>query len=209
MARSGRYKVKFRRRLEGKTNYYKRREMVKSGKPRLVVRKSNRRIITHIVIAKPEGDVTLAYAASDDLRGFGWKGSLKSTPAAYLTGLIIGYKALMKGIEYAIIDIGLHRPIRGSKLFAVLKGALDAGLEVPHSEEVLPSEDRVKGEHIANYAKVLKKNNPELYQKRFSEYLKSGLDPEELPKHFEEVRDRIVKFFTKMLEKMKVTAKTS
>ena len=201
MARSGRYKVKFRRRREGKTNYYKRREMIKSNKPRLVVRKTNQRIISQIVIAKPLGDITLVYADSKELLGFGWKGSLKCTPAAYLTGLIIGYKALLKGIKEAIIDIGLHRPVKGAKVFATLIGAVHAGLKIPYGEKVIPSEDRIKGIHIANYAKLLKSENPELYKIRFSQYLSRNLDPEELPKHFEEIKSKIEKFYKTLLEK--------
>ena len=201
MARGPRYKVKFRRRREGKTNYYKRREMIKSGKPRLVVRKTNQRIIAQIVLAKPMGDVTVAYADSKELLGFGWKGGLKNTCAAYLTGLIVGYKALLKGIREAIIDIGLHRPTKGAKVFATLIGAVHAGLKIPYGEEVIPSEDRIRGEHIANYARLLKSKNPELFKKRFSKYLARGFDPEELPKHFEEVKAKIEKYFKTLLEK--------
>ena len=202
MARGPRYKVKHRRRREGKTNYYKRREMIKSKRPRLVVRKTNYRIIAHITTASPIGDITHVYASSDELRGFGWKGSLKCTSAAYLTGLLIGYKALLKGFKEAIIDIGLHRPTKGARVFAVLKGALDAGLKIPYGEEILPDEDRIKGVHIAEYAKKLKSENPELFKKRFSKYLENGLDPEKLPEHFEYVKARIEKYFKSMFEKL-------
>nr|MCG2895698.1 50S ribosomal protein L18 [Vulcanisaeta sp.] len=191
MARSGRYKVKFRRRREGKTNYYKRREMIKSGLPRLVIRKTNRYIIAQVVIAKVPGDVTIVSATSKELLGFGWKGGTKNTPSAYLVGLIIGYKALLKGIKKAIPDIGLHRPTKGARVFAVIKGAVDAGLEVPHGEEILPSEDRITGKHIAEYAEKLKSENEALFKARFSMYLARDLDPVDLPRHFEEVRKRI------------------
>jgi len=202
MARSPRYKVKHRRRREGKTNYYKRREMIKSGKPRLVIRKTNYRILAHIVTPTPIGDITHVWASSDELRGFGWKACLKCTPAAYLTGLLVGLKAQLKGIREAIIDIGLHRPVRGSRVFAVLKGAVDAGLEVPHSEDVFPDESRIRGEHIANYAKMLKEQNPDMFKTRFSQYINAGLDPEELPKHFEEVKRKILTYFSGMYKKV-------
>jgi LSU ribosomal protein L18P len=94
MARTGRYKVKFRRRREGKTNYYKRREMIKSGLPRLVIRKTNNYIIAQVVTAKVTGDVVIVSATSKELVRLGWKGGTKNTPAAYLVGLLIGYKAL-------------------------------------------------------------------------------------------------------------------
>ncbi len=202
MARSGRYKVKFRRRRETKTNYYKRREMIKSGLPRLVVRKTNRYIIAQVVVAKVPGDITLAHATSKELLGFGWKAGTKNLPSAYLVGLMIGYKALLKGVKKAIIDIGLHRPVRGARVFAVLKGALDAGLEIPHGEEILPDEDRIRGEHIAEYARLLKSQNEELFKARFSQYLTRGLDPEELPRHFEEVKEKIQNYFMKWFKKL-------
>ncbi|MEM4369715.1 MAG: 50S ribosomal protein L18, partial [Desulfurococcaceae archaeon] len=146
MARGPKYKVPRRRRREGKTNYYKRYVMVMSGHPRFVVRKTNKYIWVQIIVAKPEGDHTIAAAHSRELvTKFSWKGGTSSTPAAYLTGLLAALRALQKGIEYAVPDIGLHRAIKGSIVFAAIKAANDAGLKVPVSEEVLPSEDRIRG----------------------------------------------------------------
>jgi len=98
MARNAVYRVKMRRRREGKTNYRKR---------------------------------------------------FKNTSAAYLTGYLAGKLALQKGIKEAILDIGLQRPVKGSRVFAALKGLLDAGLEIPHGEDIFPSEERIKGLHIS------------------------------------------------------------
>jgi large subunit ribosomal protein L18 len=115
-------------------------------------------------------------------------------------GLAIGYKALAKGIRKAILDIGLHRPTPQSRVFAVLKGALDAGLEVPHDEDVLPEDDRISGAHVAEYAERLKSENEEEYKRRFSRYLQRGLAPEELPKHFEEVKNKIIEQLSKLVK---------
>ena len=196
MAKGPRYRVPFRRRREGKTDYYLRRKLVISGLPRLVARKTLKHTVTQIIIARPEGDKTLISAHSKELiQKYGWLGGTGNIPAAYLTGLLIGYKALKANIEKAILDIGLHRPTKGNRVFAVLKGAIDAGLEIPHSEEILPDESRIKGEHIAKYAELLEKINPERYQRQFSQYLKKGLDPKTLPKHFEEVKSKIISSF--------------
>ncbi len=46
------------------------------------------------------------------------------------------------------MDIGLQTPQKGAKIFASLKGIVDAGVEIPHSEDILPSEERIRGEHI-------------------------------------------------------------
>ncbi len=184
MARGPRYRVPYRRRREGKTNYRKRLKLLLSRKPRLVVRITNRRVIAQIVEYHPDGDRTLVFADSKELERFGWKGDLNNTPAAYLTGLLIGKKAKEAGIEEAILDIGLRTPSRGARIFAVLKGAVEAGLDVPHSEEILPDESRVRGEHIAAYYE----QNPE----RFSEYEKRGLKPSDLPGHVDEVKSKIM-----------------
>ncbi len=200
MARGPRYKVPRRRRREGKTNYYKRYIMILSGHPRFVVRKTNKYIWVMVVKAKPEGDITVAAAHSRELvKKYGWKGGTKNLPAAYLTGMLAALRALKAGIKYAAPDIGLHAPTRGAKVFAAIKAANDVGLEVPVGEEVVPSEDRIRGEHIARYAEMLEAENPELFEKRFSVYLKLGLHPKDLPKHFEEVKARILEDYKDVL----------
>ena len=194
MAKGPRYVVKFRRRREGITDYRKRIKLLKSKKPRLVVRKTNKYIIAHIVEFNPKGDKTLIFITSKKLKEFGWKiPSFKNTPAAYLTGLLIGKLALKKGIKEAILDIGRYPSIKGSKLYAVLKGALDAGLKIPHSKEILPSEDRIKGKHIANYMKELLEGDREKLNILFSNYMKANIKPESFEKIFEEVKAKIEK----------------
>jgi len=196
MARGPRYKVPRRRRREGKTNYYKRYVMVLSRHPRFVVRKTLNYIWVQVVEARPGGDVVIAAAHSNELRKkFGWKAGTANTPAAYLTGLLAALRALEKGVDYAIPDIGLHRPVKGALVFAAIKAANDAGLKVPVSEEVVPGDDRIRGEHIASYAKILRENG--LLEKRFSRYLASGLSPEDLPSHFEEVKNNILKTYSR------------
>ncbi len=192
MARGPTYRVPWRRRREGKTNYYKRIKLLKSGKPRLVVRKTLNYIIAQVVEARIEGDRVIAAAHSRELfKLYGWKGGGKNTCAAYLTGLLVGYRAILKGVREAVLDIGLARPSRGCRAFAVLKGALDAGLKIPHSPEILPSDDRIRCEHIASWAEELVESNPEFYKRQFSRYLARGFDPRELPRHFEEVLAKI------------------
>jgi large subunit ribosomal protein L18 len=183
MAKGPRYRVQYRRRREGKTNYRKRLKLLVSRKPRLVVRVTNRRIIAQIAEYTPLGDRIVVSADSSMLAKFGWKGDANNIPAAYLTGLLIGRKAVEAGIKEAVLDIGLKTPTKGSRVFAVLKGAIESGLEVPHSPEVFPSDERVRGEHIAEY-----------YEKvgGFSEYEKRGLKPSELPAHTDEVKHRIL-----------------
>jgi large subunit ribosomal protein L18 len=113
-----------------------------------------------------------------------------------LTGLLCGLKAKAHGVERTILDIGLYSPSKGGRVFAVCKGVLDAEVDVPHSEEKLPDEKRITGEHIAKYAQELGAGSEE-YQKRFSRYLKENISPETLPEHVAQVKSDMMKAFNK------------
>ena len=122
-----------RRRKEQRTDYHQRLRLLKSGQPRLVVRLSNSSITCQIVLHDPKGDKTIASATSFELRKHGWKGNTGNMPAAYLTGYLCGHKAKKKGTKEAIMDMGLHHSVKGSRIYSALKGAIDAGLTIPHS----------------------------------------------------------------------------
>jgi len=193
MARSSRYRVQLRRRRERKTDYQARKALVISGKPRLVARSTLKNTVVQFTVAKPHGDEVLASAHSTELvKKYGWKAPTGNVPAAYLTGLLCGLKAKAKGVKEAILDIGLVAPTKGSKVFAVLGGVLDAGVEVPHAEEKLV-EERARGDHIVRYAKSL--GSPEDYAPKFSVYLANKLPPEKLGEHFAQVKTDILAAF--------------
>jgi large subunit ribosomal protein L18 len=194
MSRVSHYRVPLRRRRERKTDYKARKALVLSGKPRLVARTTLSNVIAQIIVAEPQGDKVLVSAHSRELvKKYGWKANRSNIPAAYLTGLLCGLKAKTKGINEAILDMGLNSPSRSSRVFAVLNGVLDAEVSVPHSEEKLDKE-RIRGEHIAKYAKSLA-SEPENYQSKFSKYLEQKLPPEKLPTHFAEVKKSITDAF--------------
>jgi len=153
MATGPRYLVAFRRRREGRTDYYQRTKLVVADAPRMVVRRTNRHILVQLVTAEMDGDKTLVSANSAELEKYGYTGATANTPAAYLTGLLFAAKAKKAGQDRAILDIGLNRATPGARVFAALKGAVDAGLEIPHGEGIVPSEERLKGAHIATYNK--------------------------------------------------------
>jgi large subunit ribosomal protein L18 len=152
MATGPRYFVPFRRRREGKTDYYKRSSLVVAEQPRMVVRKTNRHIIVQMVTAELKGDLTLSAAHSGELARYGYTGSASNTCAAFLTGMLFAVRALNAGHEEAILDIGLNRATPGARVFAALKGAVTAGLDIPHGEEILPDDARVRGSHIEAFA---------------------------------------------------------
>lgn len=148
MATGPRYKVAFRRRREGRTDYYARKKYLASHETRAVVRRSNKNITVQFVDFAMEGDKIIASADTKRLVKLGWAHSCSSVPAAYLVGYAAGLRAVKAEIEYAVLDLGRQNPQHGGVLFAVAKGMIDAGLEVPCSEDVLPDEDRLMGKHI-------------------------------------------------------------
>ncbi len=152
-----RYKrIKFRRRRENKTDYKARLLMLMSGLPRIVVRKTNRYVLAQVVFNKEAQDSVKLSASSSELKKYGWslsqEGSLKSIPAAYLAGVLLGDKIKFSksGINDVILDIGLARSTKGSRLYAVAKGLIDAGVRVRCSPDMLPSQDRIEGKHMKN-----------------------------------------------------------
>jgi len=134
-----------RRRQEGKTDYHARLAMLKSLKQRLVIRRSNRYIIAQIVESDTAQDKVLAGFSSKELSGKGWpgNGSIKNLAAAYLTGFLLGKKVKDKNAEI-IVDLGMNRNVKKSKIYAVVKGAIDSGLNIAVSEDVLPTLEEIK-----------------------------------------------------------------
>ncbi len=148
MSTGPRYRVPFRRRREGKTDYRHRAALLRGEVARLVVRKSNKHVTVQFIEYHDKGDKVVVSAVSKELEELGWTGSGKSTPGAYLTGMLAGKRAKEKGLEEAVLDIGLREPTKGAVVFAALKGVVDAGVEVPHSDEMLPPNDRLSGKHM-------------------------------------------------------------
>ena len=153
MAHKKSFIVQYRRKREFKTDYKKRLDLLKSGKTRLVVRPSNKHVFVQLVDYAEEGDRVVASAHSKELKELGWNHSTSNTPAAYLTGLLCGVRGRKHKIEEAVLDNGLLTAIKGSRIFASLKGCIDSGVKVPVGEEILPDESRIQGKHVAGHVK--------------------------------------------------------
>jgi large subunit ribosomal protein L18 len=149
------YNVPFRRKREQKTDYNKRLKFLKSEQKRFIVRVSNTLVRAQIIDYKIDGDLTLLSVTSKSLRKYDWKFSLKSTPAIYLTGFLIGTLLKEKNINKVIFDTGVKNYKSRSKIYAALKGIVDAGIECPHDPKAFPDADRIEGKHIDDF----KKNN--------------------------------------------------
>ena len=142
-----------RKRL-GKTDYKARFRLLSSGKPRLVIRKSLRNLTAQVITYEKKGDRVIAASSSNELKTFGLTSKRRNIPTAYLVGYLLAKKAKQKKIANAIFDMGLYAKTKGSVLFACLKGAIDGGMNVPHSKEIFPSEERIKGKHLKDSVSV-------------------------------------------------------
>lgn len=148
-------RIPYKRRRKKLTNYKKRLKLVISGKPRLVVRVSNKYVNCQVIKYKPDGDVTLTAFNSKKLSDYGFKGG-KNLQSAYLSGFITGLKALKKGVKKAVLDSGLKTSIKNSRIYACLKGFVEAGVKVPHSKEVLPDDKLLNKSSLDKYVKKIK-----------------------------------------------------
>jgi len=222
-----RFQVKFRRRREGKTDYYARKRLVVQAKNkyntpkyRLIVRLSNKDVTAQVAYARIEGDVIICAAYGHELPKYGIKVGLTNYAACYATGLLLARRLLQKykldkiyegqtdpnGEMYCVedvdegpgafrchLDIGLSRTTTGAKIFAVMKGAADGGLDIPHSEKRFPGYDKeskefnaevmrahILGTHVADYMRDLMESCEDSYKRQFSQYIKHGITPDEV-----------------------------
>lgn len=182
MAKNTVFTVKYRRKREVRTNYKKRLALLKSRLPRLIIRKSNNALTMQVAEYLPDGDKILFSFVSTNLEKYGWKFSKKSIPASYLSGLVLGKMIKQHNIPDLVVDLGLQVPHKQSKLYAAIKGIVDAGVELNVDEKVFPPEERLNGTHIAN-------NNVT----SFTKYEKDKLDKSKITSIFEEVKKTIMK----------------
>ena len=171
-----------------KTNYRKRAAIIIGRHSFATVRVTDQNVSAQVIKTTPTGDLVIASAHSHELAKHGWKGATNNLPACYLTGMLLGKKALEKGTGKAVLYIGKEHFT--TRVAACAKGIADAGVDMPISEESVPAEERITGQHIADYANSLKSDEKK-YSSRFSALLKNGLKPEDYPAHFEEVRGKI------------------
>lgn len=191
MAKGPGYRVPYKRRRKKVTDYSMRRILASSDIPRFVFRSSNSWVQVQIITSKIIGDSVITQASSKELvKNFGWLGGTKNTPTSYLVGFLAGIKALKKGIKKAHLDNGLGTPTKGSKAFAAVKGALDAGLEVPCNKDVLPNKDRIEGEMLAKYVETFLEQHIE-GDHRFSIFFSRGLEPKDLVNHFRSIKSKL------------------
>jgi large subunit ribosomal protein L18 len=139
----------FRRKQEGRTNYKKRLALLKSGKPRLIIRRTNKHLLLQLASYHQDGDLVICSVDSKSLAKHGWTHATKSVPACYFTGVLLAKVAQEHKITEAIVDIGLQQHRAGTRICAAIAGAIAGGLSIPASEEIFPSAERIAGKHIS------------------------------------------------------------
>lgn len=222
-----RFQVKFRRRREGRTDYYARVRLVvqdknkyNTPKYRMIVRFTNKDIVCQIAYARIEGDVIVCAAYAHELPRYGIKVGLTNYASSYCTGLLLARRLLKKfkmdeiyegvveanGEDFTVedvkgqpgafrcyLDVGLARTTTGAKVFAAMKGAVDGGIDIPHSNKRFPGYDaeskdfnaeihrkHIYGLHVAEYMSMLKDEDEETYKRQFSQYIKLGITPDDM-----------------------------
>lgn len=107
-----------------------------------------------------------------------------------------------------LLDVGLARTTTGARLFGALKGAVDGGLDIPHSNRRFPGflkgtggqkdeyqadvhADKIFGGHVRDYMEKLEENDAEKYAKHFSAYIAAGITSENLKATYEKVHQKI------------------
>jgi large subunit ribosomal protein L5e len=198
-------------------------------KYRLVVRFTNTDVICQIVSARIEGDHVVAAAYAHELPRYGIKVGLTNYAAAYATGLLLARRTLTllgladayqgkveaDGELYevepegetrpfrAVLDVGLVHTTTGHRVFGAMKGAIDGGIDIPHTEKRFPKyrkdtgfdpeelKARIYGTHVAAYMRQLQEEDPEKYQRQFSRYIKAGIDPDQVEDMYREAHRRI------------------
>ena len=187
------YNLTLKRTRQRKTNYRKRAALLLNRSYFIVAKISDLNVSCQVLKPTIKGDIVICSAYSRELRKYGWKGSMNSLPACYLTGFLLGKKSIANATNNAILYTGTGSFT--SRVAACLKGILAAGVNVPVSEDNLPTDDRTSGKHIAEYAKILKADEAK-YNSMFSMVIKEGLKPEDYPSHFESIKNKISEDFS-------------
>lgn len=186
------YNLTLKRNRQRKTNYRKRAALLLSRSSFIVAKISDQNISSQVLKPTINGDIVICSAHSRELRKYGWKGSMNSLPACFLTGFLLGKKSVANATNNAILYTGTDSFT--SRVAACLKGIVAAGVNVPVSQENLSIDDRINGKHIAEYAKILKADEVK-YNSIFSMLIKEGLNPEDYPSHFEATKHKISEDF--------------
>jgi len=205
-------------------------------KYRLVVRFTNKRVICQIMYATIRGDMIVSQANSSELTKFGVPCGHKNYAAAYCTGLLVARRTLKKfgldetfkgkeeldGEDYhvedeendqrpfkCILDVGLQTTAVGHRMWGALKGAVDGGLHIPHTNKKFPGfkpaeekgqepeydadahKEKIFGSHVKEYMEMLQEEDPTKYEAHFSKFLENDIDADKVEEMYTDAHEKI------------------
>merc|ERR1711881_407204 len=171
--------------------------------------------ICQVAYSRMAGDIVICAAYAHELKKFGLNVGLTNYAAHYCTGLLLARRLLQKmkldeayvegpGPFRCFLDTGLTRTTTGNKVFGALKGAVDGGLDIPHSTRRFPGYDNegdnfdaethakyIFGGNIGEYMNKLKDEDEDAYAKQFSQYIKNGIDADNMEEMYEKTHEAI------------------
>lgn len=205
-------------------------------KYRLIVRFTNQKVICQIAYATITGDYIIAQATSSELTKYGVPCGHKNYAAAYCTGLLIARRVLKKlgldgdfeGVKEAdgedfhieeeegerrpfkcILDVGMQRTCVGHRMWGALKGAVDGGLHIPHTNKKFPGftpaeekgsdpsyeaeehKNKIFGGHLKDYMESMQEEDPTKYEAHFSKFIENNIDADRLEDMYTEAHEKI------------------
>jgi len=226
-----RYQTRFRRRREGKTDYYARKRLIiqdrnkyNTAKYRLVARVTCSRVICQVIYATIKGDRVLCAADSRELKKYGLEAGLTNYAACYATGLLVARRLLHKtGLDklYAGAkktdgeDYDVHKDVKGDQR-RPFKAVLDVGLiRTTTGNRVFGC---LKGAcdgglHVPHSTKRFpgysKEGNKETYNAKAHRERIFGLHVEKYMKHLKDRKEGYERQFSKWDANMKKAGVTS
>jgi large subunit ribosomal protein L5e len=229
--REGKTDYKARRKMVTQAKY-----KYNSKKYRLIVRFTGRRCICQVAYPTIRGDMVICSASSDELTKYGVPCGHKNYAAGYCTGLLIARRVLKKlglddmfkgkeecdGEDFhiedeendqrpfkCILDVGRHTTCVGHRVWGALKGAVDGGLHVPHSNKLFPGfkapdekgqdpeydaeahKDRIFGAHLKEYMEMMQEEDPTKYEAHFSKFIENDIDADKIEDMYSECHEKI------------------
>jgi len=205
-------------------------------KYRLVVRFTNKRVICQIMYATIRGDMIVSQANSSELTKYGVPCGHKNYAAAYCTGLLVARRTLKKfgldetfkgkeeldGEDYhvedeendqrpfkCILDVGLQTTAVGHRMWGALKGAVDGGLHIPHTNKKFPGfkpaeekgqepeydadahKEKIFGSHVKEYMEMLQEEDPTKYEAHFSKFIENDIDADKIEEMYTDAHEKI------------------
>jgi len=205
-------------------------------KYRLVVRFTSTKCICQIMYATIRGDMIVEQATSTELTKFGVPVGFKNYAAAYCTGLLIARRMLKKfgmdgafkgkeeidGEDYhveeeendqrplkVILDVGLQTTCVGHRMWGALKGAVDGGLHIPHSNKLFPGykpaedkgaeaeydaeahKEKIFGCHVKEYMEMMQEEDPTKYEAHFAKFIENSIDADKMEDMYTEAHSKI------------------